>query len=195
MFKVDLFAEDAAQEMFLRRLIEHRLAGEYSTSAKVHTISATGGHGNVQTELKEYVRQVLRYQMGLPDLIVVAIDANCEGYRDRKKTIAEITHQLSDRVVLAIPDPHIERWLLLDSHAFKRVLGQSCSAPDLKCAKDRYKNLLVEAVRDTGVEPLIGGLEWTDEIVDAMELEHVSDTSLKDLLDDLQTRFRHWARH
>jgi hypothetical protein len=55
-----------------------------------------------------------------------------------------------------VPDPHIERWLLLDSQAFKEVLHRGCSAPDQKCDRDRYKLLLDEAVRAAEVEPLLG---------------------------------------
>ena len=35
-------------------------------------------------------------------------------------------------VVLAVPDPHVERWLLLDGAAFKAAVGHGCDAPDQK---------------------------------------------------------------
>jgi hypothetical protein len=61
---------------------------------------------------------------------------------------------------VAVPDPHIERWLLLDGAAFKAVFGEGCDAPDLKCSRDRYKSRLIEAIRGTGVTPNLGGLEF-----------------------------------
>ena len=51
-------------------------------------------------------------------------------------------------VIYAIPDPHIERWLLLDSAAFKKVLDKGCSAPTQKCERGLYKRLLLQAVRN-----------------------------------------------
>ena len=57
-------------------------------------------------------------------MIVVATDANCIGLQQRAKEI-EASAAISP-VVLAIPDPHIERWLLLDGAAFKSVFGKGC---------------------------------------------------------------------
>ncbi len=54
--------------------------------------------------------------------------------------------------IYAIPDPHLERWLLLDSAAFKHVLGRGCSAPDQKCEKERYKQLLIQAILEAGLK-------------------------------------------
>ena len=36
-------------------------------------------------------------------------------------------------IVKAIPEPHIERWLLLDGAASRAAVGKGCQAPDLKC--------------------------------------------------------------
>ena len=42
-------------------------------------------------------------------------------------------------VILAPPDPHVERWLLLDGAAYKAVFGKGCDTPDLKCDRNHYK--------------------------------------------------------
>lgn len=101
-------------------------------------------------------------------------------------------NEYAGRYALAIPDPHIERWLLLDSRGFKQVLGRGCAAPDRKCDRDRYKQLLDEAVRNTGVEPLLGGLEYAEDLLLTMDLDRAgrNDSSFGHLLDDLRRFLR-----
>jgi len=89
-------------------------------------------------ELKKYVRDLQRGRESLPDLLIVATDGNCKGFLERKRQIEEVTKEFTRLVICAIPDPHIERWLLLDSAAFKKVLGKGCTAPIQKCERDLY---------------------------------------------------------
>ena len=98
-------------------------------------------------------------------------------------------------MILAIPDPHIERWLLLDGSAFKAVFGQGCSAPDRKCSRNRYKQLLIEAICDAGRPPLLGGLEYAEDILRHMYIERVTrvDRSFGRFVGDL--RQRHQVLH
>lgn len=65
-------------------------------------------------------------------------------------------------------------------------------APDQKCDRDRYKSLLAQAVRQCDVTPLLGGVEYARDIVLAMDLQHVQDRSLGELLEELNARFRSW---
>ena len=96
----------------------------------------------------------------------------------------------------AIPDPHIERWLLLDSAAFKAVLGRGCEVPQQKCERKRFKRLLLEAVRTAGVTPPLGGIEYTEKLVNAMDLRRLesADESLGRMLKDLRTVFKTWEQ-
>ncbi len=55
----------------------------------------------------------------MPDLFIVATDANCRGYTERKREIDLAIEKFKEITIYAIPDPHIERWLLLDSLAGK----------------------------------------------------------------------------
>ncbi|MCW5968029.1 MAG: hypothetical protein KIT57_05915 [Blastocatellales bacterium] len=91
-------------------------------------------------------------------------------------------------MICAVPDPHLERWLLIDSGAFKKVLGKGCQAPDQKCERDRYKKLLLNAICNAGRTPLIGGLEHTEDIVNAMDLANLKmvDDSFGKLLKALE---------
>ena len=142
-------------------------------------------HGRVAAEVEEYLRDIKR-QGDWPGLVVIATDANCFGPAGRARQIPTASSPVP--VVLAIPDPHIERWLLLDGKAFRKVLGQGCKPPDQKCARDRYKEALIRAVEDAGVAPALGGIEFAEEIVEAMDLRRAarSDPSLKRFLRDLR---------
>ena len=95
-------------------------------------------------------------------------------------------------MVLAIPDPHIERWLLLDGAAFKAAVGQGCDAPDQKCDRSRYKKRLIDAVHDAGVIPILGGLEYAEEIVREMDIDRAAqnDRSLGRFVQELATTLR-----
>ena len=195
MRRISLFAEDFGHEEVLRALLEERFAGEYSVDVEVKGYSVRGGYGAVEREFKRHIQELESYRAGLPDLVIVATDSNCAGYVERRKRMQHAAEPIRDSVAYAIPDPHVERWLLLDSAAFKSVLGKACRTPDLRCDRDRYKGLLVQAVRETGTTPLLGGMEHAREIVRHMDLARLqrADKSFGDLLEELHSRFRRWA--
>ena len=195
MHKVILFVEDRGHAEFIQALVE-RFANQYGMSVIIRLGSATGGHGKVVSRLKEYINDLLSDQEELPDLLIVATDGNCKGYSGRKQEIDNAVKGFNRQVIYAIPDPHIERWLLLDSAAFKKVLGKGCSAPVQKCERDLYKRLLLEAVRNTGVNPPLGGIEYTEDLVYAMNLDYLekSEDSLGRLLKALREIFNEWKR-
>lgn len=145
--------------------------------------------------LKRFVNDIDLSRVRVPELIVVAIDANCHGYSERKREIIEIYGKLAVPVTYAVPDPHVERWLLVDSAAFKSALGVGCKAPTQKCQRDLYKSLLRDAVEKAGVTPLLGGIEYADDIVGNMDLTHTPqpDTSLEKFLAPVRQQFRQWA--
>jgi hypothetical protein len=195
MPEVLLFGEDFGHEVVVRALIE-RVAKDRGGVARVKVRSSRGGYGRMQAELESFVRDLVRQPVGRPDLLVLATDANCVGRRKREEQLAPILRPLEGLLptVMAIPDPHIERWLLIDSQAFKAVLGRGCNAPTTKCQRDLYKDLLAKAVSDTDVRPLIGGMEHAEEIVKAMDLRRMRQTeeSLGRLIDDLERAFSAW---
>ena len=131
----------------------------------------------------------------MPSLVVVAIDANCLGFNQRKHLIETKCGQLPIPVAHAIPDPHVERWLLVDSAAFKAALGVGCTAPGHKCERGRYKRLLQEAVQKADVNPLLGGIEYAADIVAKMDLMHTpqADPSLEKFLAAVRQQFRRWS--
>jgi len=166
-----------------------RVAMEQDIEVRVDWRNARRGHGQVVHELKEYLRDLER-QGNPPDLLVIGTDANCKGLSERTRQIPVADSPVP--AVLAIPDPHIERWLLLDGAAFKSALGHGCRAPDRKCARDRYKQMLIEAILKAGVTPNLGGIEFAEDIVQAMDLDRAAgaDPSLQGFLDDLRGALR-----
>lgn len=193
MRKIAFFVEDYAHQEFLKAMVQ-RLAGQYNVAVRIDWRNARRGHGAVVSELKQFLRDLQLGRNTQPDLLVVGTDANCKGLVERLRQIAEVTDKVGVPTVCAVPDPHIERWLLADSAAFKQVFGKGCNAPDHKCQKDRYKHLLAEAIRATGISPNLGGIEYSDEIVEAMNLERAGrhDASLAHFISNLKTVFNNW---
>ena len=192
MAEVILLAEDDAQERFIAALIA-RLSEEVGQAVDVRVRSAYGGLPKVLRELEAMTREIGRRDVDPPDLVVVAVDANCKGVEQRRNEIHNRAGAaLKDRCVAAVPDPHVERWYLLDGSAFKAVLGRGCNAPDQKCEKDRYKQLLNDAIRQAGVEPLLAGAEYAEDLAASMDLERASnaDQALGMFVADLRAALR-----
>ncbi|PWT85487.1 MAG: hypothetical protein C5B56_13975 [Proteobacteria bacterium] len=169
-----LLAEDDAQEKFVGTLIR-RIAQEKGVPLEIRVRSSRTGYGGVLLELQALAKACASGKEIVPDLVVVAVDANCKGPNERRGEVeARAGDTLRDRLVSAIADPHVERWFLLDGAAFNTVLGRGCQAPDQKCEKDRYKGLLIQAVLDAGIEPLLGGIEYAEDLAYAMDLRRAA---------------------
>ncbi len=168
-----------------------RLAGELEVPVRLEWLNSSDGYGAVVREFDAYL-QDLAQQGGYPDLIVVATDANCKGFNERPRELARPNVPIT--VIQAIPDPHIERWLLLDGEAFRDVVGRGCDAPDQKCERQRYKTLLINAIRDAGIMPILGGIEFAEDIVRRMNIERAmrSDNSLRRFISEIRQTFQQW---
>ena len=193
MRDVALFVEDFAHRQFVGALMK-RLASKRGIKTRLDWRNALGGHGKVAQEFARYTRDVKRQGGRPPDLLVVATDANCEGLTARAREFPDGVGPTP--LVRAIPDPHIERWLLLDGAAFKSAVGRGCDAPDLKCDRDRYKRLLIEAIRAAGIAPILGGMEFAEDIAREMSLTRAAsaDKSFKRFVDALDGVFQGWRR-
>ena len=195
MRNINLFVEGAAHEDFLNALVQ-RLANECNIKVNIKTSSVRRGHGMVIRELKQYLQDLHRDKENLPDLVIVGTDSNCTRILEREKEINQIKSDLTDIVVSMIPDPHVERWLLLDSEAFKTVFGKGCSIPDQKCERGRYKHMLLNAIYDATKVPPLDGMERMEELVNAMNLQHMeqNDKSVQRFLSALRRQFRTWQQ-
>ena len=94
-------------------------------------------------------------------------------------------------ILFAVPDPHIERWLLLDGAAFKAVFGRGCDAPDLKC---RYKTRLIDEIKAANIVPSLGGIEFAEDIIRHLDIGRAAraDSSFKRFVDGLNKALQSW---
>ena len=191
MHDIALFGEDHAHQVVVGSLVT-RIAEESGVCIRQQWRSATGGHGRVTRQLARYVSDMMNTWNDRPHLIVVATDANCQGFRERVRQV--MPRDAPAPVVLAVPDPHVERWLLLDGTAFKAVLGRGCKAPDQKCSRNRYKDLLIAAIRTAGSAPLLGGIEYAEDIIRNMDIGRAAsaDASLRSFVNELRATFQSW---
>jgi hypothetical protein len=186
-WSVGLFVEDRAHEHFLKPLIE-RIAREAGRPVVIRPYSVRGGHPRAREELRTFQQILEKGVLGLtdPDILVVGIDANCSPWHQARRGIAEgLSPRLKDRAALACPDPHIERWFLADPDGFQAALGRRPRLGRRKCERDLYKRLLADAVRAAGYPTVLGGIEFAEEIVAAMDLYRAGrrEKSLKDFVE------------
>ena len=191
---VDIFVEDRAHEAFLVPMLR-RIAREENVEVTSRVRSARGGHGRAVTELKLYQDLVQKGAAGTtsPDLLIAGIDGNCSTFAKAKKTIVAGTHApFSERLVVACPDPHVERWYLADPESFKDVVGSQPTIARKKCARDYYKDALAKVVQKAGHPATLGGIEFAQELVERMDLYRAgkNERSLKSFVDDLRARLR-----
>ena len=195
---VDLFVEDRAHESFLEPLLM-RIAREQDIEMEIRVRSARGGHSRAIAEFKGYQTIVTKSRLGnkSADMVVVAIDGNCSTFAAARRRIQDATvPMLKDRLVIACPDPHVERWYVADPQSFETTVGHRPSVGDKKCARDHYKQVLVNAIRQAGHIDILGGVEFAPELVEDMDLYQAgrNDSSLKAFLDDLRVRLRQITR-
>ncbi len=188
---IDMFAEDHAHEAFLRAVVR-RLGRERQRCLRPPRVrNAKGGHGRVLTELKLYQKSVIKQMSDSydsPDIIIVAIDANCQRFLQARQDIEKaIEPDFTHRTVIACPDPHIEKWYMADIVSFCQVVGRQPRPIRKKCGRDRYKSLLVETIRAAGHPSILGGIEFAEDLVDAMDFYRAgkNDPSLKSFFDEL----------
>lgn len=168
--RVELFGEDAGHEAFVRALLT-RLANEAAVPRPdVVARSARGGHGRAVHELELWQRTLRRGGLS-PDLLVVAIDANGEGWTNQRRSIeALVDRALFGEVVIACPDPHVEAWIAADEGAFRRAFGVPAAPPPTKVGRDGYKAWLQRALDEAEVPVLTDPMSISAEVVDHIDL-------------------------
>jgi hypothetical protein len=190
--RVDIFVEDRAHEYFIRALVM-RVAREEARSIEIQIKSATGGHGRAIGEFKAYQAFLDKGVLAVSGLIVVGIDANCERFTARRKEILDaVSPMRRSSVVVACPDPHVERWYMADAESFHRIVGSSRPVKRKKCGQDYYKMALSSAVREAGHPPTLNGVEFAEELAEAMDFSVAGkvDRSFATFIDDLRSAIR-----
>ncbi|MFN7922039.1 MAG: hypothetical protein U0Q16_18190 [Bryobacteraceae bacterium] len=197
MPEIALFCEDSFHERFVVSMIE-RFARERSVYVAVRKYSARGGLPKVREEFRDFLRDLDRNRRRIPDLGIVVTDANCHGLHKRRSQLDgafKLYPDFRSLFEFAIPDPHVERWMLADPLAFQSVFGRGCTLPAIKCRKDEYKKLLRQEIQKSGIDPALGGEEYAEDIVNAMDLGYaeVQEPSLGLFLKALKSRFNSWG--
>ncbi len=188
--RVDLFCEDAAHEAWARALLT-RLAGEQEVEVSIQVASARFGVGRLKRELHAYER-LLENEGGLPDLLVVIVDANAAGVAARRAEItAAIDLDAFPVVAVGAPDPCVEHWLLADPTSFAERFGEQPNLPETSHC-NQWKAALVNALEHAGEIVTGGGGEFAEEIVAVMDLYRAGKTSrsLKQFVDDLRAALK-----
>ena len=191
---VDLFVEDRAHEEFVGGIVR-RIARDQNRQIQLRVRAARGGYPRVLNELDLYQKMVAGglARLSLPDVLVVAADANCHGLAAKKHALRQrLDEAFKDRTVLAVPDPHVERWYLSDRQAFKQVVGVLPPTERRKCEHDRYKQMLAQAVRDGGHPAILGGIEFAKELVEGMDFYRAgrAEPSFKQFVSDAVSIFK-----
>jgi hypothetical protein len=187
---VDLFVEDRGHEELLGPIIK-RVAAEEALRCNVRVRSNRGGHARAIAEYRLYQRLFERGALPGPgaDLIVVGIDGNCTTYPRKREEIRSATSAtLLGRLVVACPDPHVERWYMADPDSFHDIVGARPVVGRRKCVRDHYKHLLAKTVREAGHTPTLGGIEFAREIVEVLDWYRAGrgDRSFKAFVDELR---------
>ena len=196
MPEINVFCEDSFHENFVGAMLR-RFESDYHVGSTFRMLSARGGLPKMHWEFAEFLRDLGKGRLPRPDSVVVVLDANCLGYNERKRVMERVVEaypQFQQIISYGIPDPHIERWMLVDEAAFRDVFGRGCTLPALTCAKDEYKRLLLKEIRASGIEPILGGEEYAEDIVNAMNLgqAEVREPSLGLFLKALKAQFNQW---
>lgn len=194
-YKIIFFLEDTAQEAFIRAMVERLIQdeGKNVKNYDLRVLTSRGG-GSIRA-YKDFLRQVKKRKYLDADVLIVGSDGNCNGFVKRKQQLLDASKSIPyPEVISAVPDPHIERWYLLDSQALVDAADVPVKAvsPTVKCDKNHYKNLLKKAFTDQGVIPLLGGAEYGSIVAKSMDIYTAGtvDHSLRDFIDQV----RSWLR-
>jgi hypothetical protein len=187
---VDLFVEDSAHERLLLALLR-RVAREAMRTVQPQILSGRGGHAKAIDAMVQ-AQEALRaggIRRPIADLFLVGIDGNCTTSHEKTKVIRQqCLPEFQDRLVIACPDPHIEKWFMADPTSFAQVVDAEPNVGKQKCQRDYYKHALASTVTSAGHPALLGGLEFADDLVDAMDLYRAgkTDPALAQFLSDLR---------
>lgn len=180
------FCEDYAHEMFITGIFER-------FNLRIEIRNSTGG-SRVWNSLGRFIENIKKGIEDMPDILVVVIDGDCNKYtevRDRISYLIESKNVNIPCLVVAIPEPHIERWYIEDQQAIQNAIGKvNYIKPKYKCERHYYKNILRELIRSANVDsPLLGGVEYGKEIAKNLN-PNMMDNSFKSFWQDLRSALK-----
>ena len=190
-YTIIFFLEDSAQEALIPNLVQRLIAEEKKNPQdyELKVLSARGG-GSIRA-YKEFIKGVKQRKTPAADVLVVGSDGNCNGFAKRRNQLNAAAKDVPySTIITAIPDPHIERWYLLDNQALADAAEVPVQAvpPAAKCDKGHYKKLLKDTFAQHNLSPPLGGAEYGPRIAATMDLYAVgiADHALKDFLDQMR---------
>ncbi len=190
---VDFFGEDAGHELFFRA-ISRRLTKELGLPAlEIRTRSSRGGHGHAISQL----RASFKVPIGPPgDLLVVLIDANGDGWAQRRAEIEpEVEASPYPRSVIGCPEPEIEAWLTADPKALKKSLDVTLLPAGTGLVD--HKARLSLSLREAGIAVLSDVMEIAHEVVPEIDLYRAGkeSASLRHFVDGLRDSYTFLRDH
>jgi hypothetical protein len=187
---VTYFVEDEAQELFIKALIQ-RLATEAGVSVQHDPGSVTGGSRSL-VSLKTFLREEQHGHVRATDLLIIAVDGNCQGYQRKIAEMNDIIQRVGylKPFICAVPDPHIERWYLCDHQALRQALSSAIKpkpSPKNKCGRDWYKTEYHRLLEEAEIPIIINDYEYAGAIVEHMDFYKAgrNEPSLRQFLADL----------
>lgn len=190
MIKIIYFLEDSMQKDFILSLV-NRVAREESVEI-INDVKYASRGSESKKQFWKFVRYLKKSGLQDFDLLIVAIDGNCKGHMEREKEIIKGIKDIDDKLICCIPDPHIERWYLLDLHALKTAVATELEVqqPPMKCEKDYYKKILGNELKK--VSSLLGGAEYAEKVVENLNFQILeeNDKGFKRFIDGLRRHFR-----
>jgi len=151
--RIGYFLEDRGHETFLKALV-NRLAVEkgLKTGEWANDVRSASGGKSIEA-YRGFLKDITRPRATNPfNILIVASDGNCKGYQEKRNQLLKFAEKVklsrTDTLVLAIPDPHIERWYMSDPQAFNRAFGSGVLPvlPAYKCEKSHYKKIMQDAI-------------------------------------------------
>lgn len=191
--RIDVYCEDASHEAVVRALVR-RLADKERAAVDLRMQSGRGGKGKAITELKGWQAVRQKKLGGIPDVLVIVIDANCDGPNQKKKEILQaVDPSLFPSIIVGCPDPHVERWLLADPPSFARVVGMAPLPDPGKCERSAYKDLLQRSIeRANQLVQTTAAQDFAPDLVGDMDLFGAgkSRPELKHFIEELENALR-----
>jgi len=172
-YTIAYFLEDFGHEAIIPPLVKRliREAGKPASLFAHLVLNARGGRSI--SSYQKFLDEAKRKKHLCADLLIVGSDGNCKGFAVRRDDIKAVAaNPPYSTVVTAVPDPHVERWYLLDPSALSTVAGitKMPPLPAHKCEKGYYKRLLRSAFDHTPIVPPLGGTEYGALVADQMNL-------------------------
>jgi hypothetical protein len=192
---VAFFLEDIGQEAIVPAIFRRVAAEEGLESDQLECRVLHSRGGGSLSAFTKFLKDAKKSPSTNANLLVVGLDGNCKGFATRRDQILTKAQGSSfAEVIAAVPDPHVERWYLLDIPALENASGVHISLTPVpaKCEKNFYKHLLRQAFDGTEVTPPLGGIEYGERIAGVMDLYNASKQDHG--LGDFVAKSRAWLR-